>query len=465
MDNLFDVINDKMFSVFSHDGKRSNYDLLSKIYDIFTKRERRQSIERDELIDELTDYIKSRNFDEIDDEEGTDIIGKQPRDIASSKIRQFKKCGWLEEDTGVGFTTILSLSSNAITLLDTFESIIKNKDHPLEYTGYFYAVYQMIVNFEIPKTKAFLEQIIKNTHELFNSLQGLNSSIKQFIEQMLNNSSLTPQGVLDTLLYKYQDQVMVTVFNNLKTKDNPNWYTDKIISSAKRLKYENLDKMIDAYIKTSNEQEITRDRYMQISSQIESNLDEIILSFERVDEFISIIDGKNTKFHSTAYSKLEFLMNTKRDIEGIIDRGLKSLKNLTDENEPLDFVNLFSAQQIDDKSSYSYTFNKKKVTYVESKVPEVSEEEIDKELQRILQEDQFSKKKVNERVLQILDGKEEIDSRNIVISDFDSLLMLIMIQIYSEYDDMVYSVEFEDVEYKTFGYTTKAFILKRRTNI
>lgn len=294
MDNLFDVINDKMFSVFSHDGKRSNYDLLSKIYDIFTKRERRQSIERDELIDELTDYIKSRNFDEIDDEEGTDIIGKQPRDIASSKIRQFKKCGWLEEDTGVGFTTILSLSSNAITLLDTFESIIKNKDHPLEYTGYFYAVYQMIVNFEIPKTKAFLEQIIKNTHELFNSLQGLNSSIKQFIEQMLNNSSLTPQGVLDTLLYKYQDQVMVTVFNNLKTKDNPNWYTDKIISSAKRLKYENLDKMIDAYIKTSNEQEITRDRYMQISSQIESNLDEIILSFERVDEFISIIDGKNT---------------------------------------------------------------------------------------------------------------------------------------------------------------------------
>lgn len=189
------------------------------------------------------------------------------------------------------------------------------------------------------------------------------------------------------------------------------------------------------------------------------------LSFERVDEFISIIDGKNTKFHSTAYSKLEFLMNTKRDIEGIIDRGLKSLKNLTDETEPLDFVNLFSAQQIDDKSSYSYTFNKKKVTYVESKVPEVSEEEIDKELQRILQEDQFSKKKVNERVLQILDGKEEIDSRNIVISDFDSLLMLIMIQIYSEYDDMVYSVEFEDVEYKTFGYTTKAFVLKRRTSI
>ena len=34
VENLFDVINNRMFSVFASKDRRANYDLLSTIYDI-----------------------------------------------------------------------------------------------------------------------------------------------------------------------------------------------------------------------------------------------------------------------------------------------------------------------------------------------------------------------------------------------------------------------------------------------
>lgn len=59
MENLFDVINNRMFSVFSSKDKRANYDLLSTIYDIFTKDERRQAVFKEDLIDKLKTTIIS----------------------------------------------------------------------------------------------------------------------------------------------------------------------------------------------------------------------------------------------------------------------------------------------------------------------------------------------------------------------------------------------------------------------
>lgn len=43
MENLFDVINNKMFSVFERKDRRTNYDLLATIYDIFVSDERQQA--------------------------------------------------------------------------------------------------------------------------------------------------------------------------------------------------------------------------------------------------------------------------------------------------------------------------------------------------------------------------------------------------------------------------------------
>ena len=46
------------------------------IYDTFTQDECSQAIEKGEMVDKFTEYIKRHSFSELDDEEGVDILAK-----------------------------------------------------------------------------------------------------------------------------------------------------------------------------------------------------------------------------------------------------------------------------------------------------------------------------------------------------------------------------------------------------
>ena len=133
MNQLFEILNPRIFTVFSREDRNANHDLLSVIYDLFTKGERRQTISRDDLVDDLTAYIQSRDFGSLEDEEGEDIATKSAKDKAVLKIKQFKKAGWLEEDPDEThqFTVAYSLNDNALKLLQVFREIVSQQDRPL----------------------------------------------------------------------------------------------------------------------------------------------------------------------------------------------------------------------------------------------------------------------------------------------------------------------------------------------
>lgn len=464
MENLFDVINNKMFSVFASKDKRANYDLLSTVYDIFTKDERRQAISKDDLIDKVTAYIKGRDFDEFDDDEGTNIAHKSAKDKASMKLRQFRKCGWLEEDNSEGFDIVVSLSDNAITLLETFRTLISKRERPLEYTGFFYIIYDVLRNFDYQKSKALIEQIVKNTTELFNSLQGLHSEIKLYISKLINRKDLTPYDVLDLLLNKYQDQVVLTVFNNLKGRDNPSKYTSEILYILKSLRYDNLDKIVTNYALTANIKDLTAEKYTELERSLIEDLDLVILRFESVDEFVSLIDRKNRKFHSSALATLNFLMNNRNDIEGQIDKALKTL-TVVDAGDFSDIIGIHTCQNIDENSLYSRAFNKTKKSELPTKIPDVAEDEVSARFEAIFGEDEFSKDKINEFVIELFGNKEKVTINEIQIANENDFLRLILIQIYSEYEEMVYQIKYNEKFQSVHGYSMQSFDIIRRESL
>lgn len=464
MENLFDVINNRMFSVFSSKDKRANYDLLSTIYDIFTKDERKQAVFKEDLIDKLTSYIKGRDFDEFDDDEGTNIANKSSRDKAAAKLRQFKKCGWVEEENSEGFDIVVSLTDTAITLLETFKTMISKRERPLEYTGYFYIIYEALRNFEYSKSKALIEQIVKNTTELFNSLQGLHSEIKLFISKLVKRKDLTPHDVLDLLLNKYQDQVILTVFNNLKGRDNPSKYTSEILSKLKSIRYDHFDDVVTNYALTANIKDLTAEIYEELEKNLKDNLDTVILIFESVNDFISVIDRKNRKFHSSALATLNFLMNNRNDIEGQVDKALKALKSV-DAEDYSEIIDIHTCRNIDEHSLYSRAFNKEKKTQLPTQIPEILEDEVAANFDAIFGEDEFSKSKINEFVLCLFGNKERIAINEIPIKSEEDFLKLVLIQIYSQYEEMIYQIKYyEDIEL-IFGYSMQSFDIIRRESL
>lgn len=464
MENLFDVINNRMFSVFSSKDKRANYDLLSTIYDIFTKDERKQAVFKEDLIDKLTSYIKGRDFDEFDDDEGTNIANKSSRDKAAAKLRQFKKCGWIEEDNSDGFDIVVSLTDTAIALLETFKTMISKRERPLEYTGYFYIIYEALRNFEYSKSKALIEQIVKNTTELFNNLQGLHSEIKLYISKLVKRKDLTPHDVLDLLLNKYQDQVILTVFNNLKGRDNPSKYTSEILSKLKSIRYDHLDDVVTNYALTANIKDLTVEIYEELEKNLKDDLDTVILRFESVNDFISVIDRKNRKFHSSALATLNFLMNNRNDIEGQVDKALKVLKSV-DAEDYGEIIDIHTCRNIDEHSLYSRAFNKEKKTQLPTQIPEILEDEVAANFDAIFGEDEFSKSKINEFVWCLFGNKERIAISEIPIKSEEDFLKLVLIQIYSQYEEMIYQIKYyEDIEL-IFGYSMPSFDIIRRESL
>ena len=462
MENLFDVINNKMFSVFERKDRRTNYDLLATIYDIFVRDERQQAISKEDLIDKVTAYIKGRPFDEFDDEDNLSLAEKSAKDKATYKLRQFKKCGWIEEDNANGFEIVVSLSDAAISLLDTFKKIIVNNDEPLEYTGYFYIIYNTLKEFDHDKAKALIEQIVKNTNELFNSLQSLHSRIKSFTKQLLNRKELSPQEVLNILLYKYQDQVILTVFNNLKGKDNPSKYTSDILLWLKRLREDDIDKLVRSYAKTVNVRELTSEKFIEIEEKLVGDLDEVIARFESVDSFISLIDYKNSKFHTSAIATINFLMNNRRDISGQIDMALRTMSQVDIDEDFGDLFEIFYTENIDDQSLHSRKFNKDKKTEIPSQIPHVSQEELEAEMALIFSKDEYSRESINEYVLELLGDYSRISTKDLVVEDMEGFFKLIVLQIFSEYDDMCYSLEYHNQKQSLFGYTMESFDIIRR---
>lgn len=461
MENLFDVINNRMFSVFASKDRRANYDLLSTIYDIFTRDERRQAVNKEDLTDKLIAYLKGRDFDEFDDEEGTNVAYKPARDRATMKLRQFKKCGWIEEDNSEGFEIAVSLTDNAISLLETFKSMISKRERPLEYTGYFYIIYEALRNFDYQKSKALIEQIVKNTAELFNSLQGLHSEIKLYISKLIGRKDLTPHGVLDLLLNKYQDQVVLTVFNNLKGRDNPSKYTSEILSILRSIRYDNLDKVVESYALTANIKDLTAEKYAEIEKGLKDDLDTVIMRFESVNDFIAVIDRKNRKFHSSALATLNFLMNNRNDIDGQVDKALRVLKSIDIEDFSA-IIDIHTCQNIDENSLYSRAFNKEKKTELPTKIPEINEDEVAASFNSIFREDEFSKDKINEFVFKLLGDRKEITTAEVSIDNEEDFLRLILIQIYSQYEEMCYQIEYNQEIQSIYGYSMQSFDIVRR---
>ncbi|MEE3464607.1 MAG: Wadjet anti-phage system protein JetA family protein, partial [Candidatus Enteromonas sp.] len=326
MKNLFDVINPKMFSVFARDDRRSNYEILSMIYRLYTRDGLSDTLDKDDIHFALMRYFQTHVFDDLEDENGISINNASIREKARIKVRQFKKAGWLEEDNTEGFRTTIGLNDCALAMLELFDEMVDRFDRPLEYSGYFYTIYSLLLDFnDYKQSKARLEQVFTNTRYLFNGLQGLNSSIKRFIQQLMDDNQSTPEVVLHNLLVKYREQVLVTVFNNLKSKDSPDRYVSFILDKLRKIRYEDFDVMFEGYLASLNEVPLP-DRELALKEELIEKLDDTIDRFMAVDGFVNAIDARNTKYHDAALSKIKFLMNNGRDITGLVDNALKSLK-------------------------------------------------------------------------------------------------------------------------------------------
>ena len=186
-ENIFDYVNNNLFTLLSRKDKRLNYELLDLTYS-YIKDNENNRVEKDDLIDFLIDHIKTKLDVEIDDDDDKPISIKNPSEIVHYKLKQFTKYGWLSEDYGNDFITYISYTDSAIELINALRNIIKRENNELEYGGYTSVIYRILRDFNYDEGTSLIEQIDRNREVLQTSLLGLNNKIKRYIKKLVAKS-------------------------------------------------------------------------------------------------------------------------------------------------------------------------------------------------------------------------------------------------------------------------------------
>ena len=182
-----------------------------------------------------------------------------------------------------------------------------------------------------------------------------------------------------------------------------------------------------------------------------------------IEDYISMLDAKNTKYITAAQSRLNFLLNEETDVEGRIIDCLKQIANTEDDFYQDDFLDLFQSSNIDEYSLYKPVNKKtpiKSVDLIEDFNDDI--EEVEEKLAQLFKDNEFSVYKINEFVLNKLDGKKQIHAKDINLNAFDDFLKLFLTKIYEANSEVVYSIIKLDDKYKTLGYTLDDFIIERK---
>lgn len=450
MDNIFDILPNNFFNVFNGDNKRAIADCLGLIFHSF-KSDLSFSSTKDQVLLMFQDYFENHITQLQSDE-----LLKTPRDQAIYVLRRLKECGWINEETGENYDVYITFEDYSIKIMETLFTL--DKINEVEYSGIVYNIFSSFNNFDVNKGDLVFEIGYENTKDLANKLKNLNSNIKKYIQNLLDEGIKDDlQALLTSLLQEYQTKIVDRAYYNLTTYDNPSKYRQRIINKIETII--NNESYVDIIVRNIMEK---KDKdYDEAAKILYRQSDYIINAFEHIEDIMQEIDSKNNKFIESAINRITFLLNNQRDVEGKINSLIKAIAS---NQEIAELGNIYLNQFVSNKSLYvPRTMN----APVEAKVLddiELDETVKTSALNKIIKSQSYSHKYIEDKVLGMLKEQGAFLASTLPINDNDELTTLVLIYLYGYSYGSQYEIEPLDNEVISNGYRFKDFKIKEKIN-
>ena len=401
-------------------------------------------VERSEIIYWITDFCKSRPKSIMIDDE-TNSLETDVKKFVSNKIAYLEKSGWLVSERTNDFKIVYQFEAAAIAILNAMEGVEKSQSRPIEHTGYIYNIHSQLMNFDINQGTITIEQMVEASRKLNENLRSINNSIKKYLNSLLENENISAGELLRILLEDYQKNVVANAFYNLRVVDNPSKYRGDINDKIEELLKECVGRLIDNYVNVKFNGDRSGDHQNEAQEFIVRSLTEIKEQFENIDKTINVLERQNTKYVSTATARLKYLINEESDVEGRVYDILKKIceKNLSYDTE-FEF-SLKNYSRLDESSISNYT--KRKAKIVSKKLPQrpiVNPADSVREKEKLQQQAKFSILNINKFICSHLVDKQNIEAKDIVLRDYDDLIILFLAQIYAGSEHVQYDVKLKD---------------------
>ncbi len=251
----------------------------------------------------------------------------------------------------------------------------------------------------------------------------------------------------------------------MKTSENISYFRTAIIERIERMMEspEIMERAVAGYM----EVEETEDSD-QAYDQVIGILIDIKSSFYRLDDIIEEIDRKHARYMRSAVMRARFLLATGNNLEGKLSKILDMyVRELNDEIQP-DLETLFSLypqSYVSPESLQTIPVTKKLGTVSKfSDDAGMSEEErqLYKEALRMKNRSRFSRKNINEYVVNLLDGRDELPVTEVPVASRRDLIRIIYISIYAGNRSNNYAIKRNGRQVEMQGYSLPYFDILRK---
>lgn len=459
---LFELLPDKFFSILSSSNKEIYADCIFLIYKTLNPF-MSFGIEKEIIVDILTDYFSDANdISFIDEEE----VMSDARSKANFIIRKFEECGWLERETDSNYVEKINLYDYAITFIETMDKLINNER--LEYQGYIYTIYSLLISEENMLTSIMLEQVFDNSRKLINSLKSLNSNIHHYIDKITKLKNV--EEIMQLHFNDYETNIVDKSYHRLKTSDNVSKFRPEIIN-----RLESISKDSDL-VKTICNQYLDLDKastFEESYNIITKNLSDTINSLNSIDSIIREIDYKHNMYLRASLVRVKFMLNTSKDLGGQIYTLLKYIVSYARTNkldfnhddlpEELNIFEIFPQSFIDELSLYTVTEGRK--TFIPQRLDKVlSKKERNELIVEFNKKNslRLNKKKIDEFILNQLGNKKVINASQLPLNTIDDFIKIMYVYVYGNSRFISYKIirKYEVINFN--GYKFNDFEIWRK---
>ncbi|MCL6517897.1 Wadjet anti-phage system protein JetA family protein [Alicyclobacillus sp.] len=246
---------------------------------------------------------------------------------AHALVRKLIETGWLQAVTdGGGFDETLIVPQYASILLDALHSIVEPVQQ--RYNAFVYSVYSNLRTANEERDE-FMLQALQSAHDATVALRENLRSLLHNIHTYYQNLHLRQEirELLAEHFDGYQLSVAIATYHPLKTFDSVYRFRPRILQILRDwLAAPSLLHQMAASLRQQR-QELDE---LAARAEIVRRIQFIADTFESLDDLLREIDHRNAAYNRASVERLQYLLNSDRDIKGKLVQLLRALPSLNE---------------------------------------------------------------------------------------------------------------------------------------
>ncbi len=464
---FFAVFPQNFFSLFASPNREVYAEALLLLHRHYRQETR---LKKAELVSRLVAGLETRML-EMEAEEG-DLYGLGEEVNLSGRahflLRKFLETGWLEVEPDLSsFEECYIVPGYASKVLNLFYDILQGRT--VEYNGYVHSTYSSLKTADQERDEQLyyaLRHAHQATQQLWASLRELLDNIRQYHQRL--QQQVEVRGLLVEHFDKFRVLISDKVYHPLKTFDSVPRFKQRIVGILKKWLRDSevLLEIARTSVKRGECRELGAAR-----EQVVSRIVEILDIYDKLDELLAQIDRKNSAYTRASVERMQYYLNTDRDIRGKLVEVLKSLPSLRRGETALvraisEGLPLFEPGYLDEYSLYSPP-RKREHLPEQGERTTVSAREIEAEMAEFKErlKKAYSHRKIVEFMLSLLSGRDSLTTGELTMEDNEDFVRLLLAVVKSGEEELPYRVEFKDGYLYVNGYRLPEMVIAAETGV